>query len=81
MTLPRSFTSLSLLISTDLILVPPSISVPLHSDRNPFDEPGPVPPPNDLLAKAQGFGMKVWELESEYCLSSLSKRLSETVLT
>jgi len=35
-------------------------SVPIHSDRNPFDEPGPVPASNDIVYKAKGFGMKVW---------------------
>ncbi|KAK0531567.1 Cdc7p-Dbf4p kinase complex regulatory subunit [Tilletia horrida] len=35
-------------------------SVPIHSDRNPFDEPGPLPAPNDIVYKAKGFGMKVW---------------------
>ncbi|CAD6899908.1 unnamed protein product [Tilletia laevis] len=34
--------------------------LPIHSDRNPFDEPGPLPSPNDIVYKAKGFGMKVW---------------------
>ncbi|KAE8229477.1 hypothetical protein CF326_g5554 [Tilletia indica] len=34
--------------------------LPIHSDRNPFDEPGPPPSANDIVYKAKGFGMKVW---------------------
>ncbi|KAK0547266.1 Cdc7p-Dbf4p kinase complex regulatory subunit [Tilletia horrida] len=35
-------------------------TVPLHSDRNPFDEPGPVPAANDIAYKAKELGIKVW---------------------
>lgn len=38
-------------------------SVPLHSDRNPFEECGPPLPANDILNKARSFGIKVWTLE------------------
>ncbi|KAN0062266.1 Cdc7p-Dbf4p kinase complex regulatory subunit [Thecaphora frezii] len=34
---------------------------PLYSERNPFDDAGPpTPMSNDILLKAQSFGMKVW---------------------
>lgn len=35
-------------------------SVPLHSDRNPFEECGPPVPSNDILVKAKSFNIKVW---------------------
>lgn len=40
-----------------------NIGVPLHSDRNPFEECGPALPANDILVKARNFGMKVWTLD------------------
>lgn len=52
-------------------------SIPLHSDRNPFDEPGPPLPANDVLRKAQSFGIKVWKDESTYrhlfCVTNLTR--------
>lgn len=38
-------------------------SVPLHSERNPFDEMGPPVSANDILVKAKNFGIKVWTYE------------------
>lgn len=38
-------------------------SVPLHSDRNPFEECGPPVPSNDILVKARDLGIKVWTYE------------------
>lgn len=35
-------------------------SVPLHSDRNPFEECGPPVSSNDILVKAKNFNIKVW---------------------
>ena len=40
----------------------PPAGVPLHSDRNPMDEWTQPLPANDLLYKAQHFGMKIWRL-------------------
>lgn len=38
--------------------------VPLFSERNPFQErPARQYSPNDILVKAQGFGIKVWQFE------------------
>lgn len=34
--------------------------IPLHSDRNPFEECGPPVSANDILVKARSFGIKVW---------------------
>ncbi|EPQ26058.1 uncharacterized protein PFL1_06267 [Pseudozyma flocculosa PF-1] len=40
---------------------PPRNSQPLYSERNPFDDAGPpASGSNDILLKAQSFGMKVW---------------------
>ncbi|PWN33081.1 uncharacterized protein FA14DRAFT_192113 [Meira miltonrushii] len=38
-------------------------NVPLHSERNPFDEMGPPVSANDILVKAKNFGIKVWTFE------------------
>ncbi|PWN47750.1 hypothetical protein IE53DRAFT_320669 [Violaceomyces palustris] len=35
-------------------------SIPLYSERNPFDDSAPPPAANDILLKAQDFGMKIW---------------------
>ncbi|CBQ67784.1 related to Hsk1-interacting molecule 1 [Sporisorium reilianum SRZ2] len=38
--------------------------VPLYSERNPLQERAPRQySPNDILVKAQGFGIKVWQFE------------------
>lgn len=38
--------------------------LPLFSERNPFEErPAPTPSSNDILVKAQNFGIKVWRHE------------------
>lgn len=38
--------------------------LPLFSERNPFEErPAPTPSSNDILVKAQSFGIKVWRHE------------------
>ncbi|PWZ02630.1 hypothetical protein BCV70DRAFT_3501 [Testicularia cyperi] len=38
--------------------------IPLFSERNPFEErPAPSPSNNDILVKAQTFGIKVWSHE------------------
>lgn len=38
--------------------------IPLFSERNPFQERPPRQySPNDILVKAQGFGIKVWQFE------------------
>ena len=50
----------------------PPAGVPLHSDRNPMDEWTQPLPANDLLYKAQHFGMKIWRIEKlEHILSLL----------
>lgn len=38
-------------------------NVPLHSERNPFDEMGPPVSANDILVKAKNFGIKVWTFD------------------
>jgi regulatory subunit for Cdc7p protein kinase len=35
-------------------------AIPLHSDRNPFDEWLPPVPANDILTKARAFDIKIW---------------------
>lgn len=40
-----------------------SANVPLHSERNPFDEMGPPVSANDILVKAKNFGIKVWTFD------------------
>ena len=46
-------------------------AVPIHSDRNPLDEWAQPLPANDLLRKAQHFGMKIWRLEKLQNILSL----------
>lgn len=40
-----------------------NVNVPLHSERNPFDEMGPPVSANDILVKAKNFGIKVWSFD------------------
>jgi len=60
-------------IAPPRIVVPsPRRGEPLHSDRNPMDEAAPALPVNDVLIKAQQFGMKLWRFEKlEHILSLL----------
>lgn len=39
------------------------VPVPLHSDRNPFEESGPPVSSNDILVKARSFGIKIWTFD------------------
>ncbi|WFD32064.1 Cdc7p-Dbf4p kinase complex regulatory subunit [Malassezia sp. CBS 17886] len=44
---------------------------PLHSDRNPLDEWTQTLPTNDVLSRAQQFGMKIWRQEKLQNIVSL----------
>lgn len=47
-----------------------ALSLPLYSERNPFDDSAPqAASAGDIILKAQAFGMKVWRHDSAYSAS------------
>lgn len=49
----------------------PYAGIPVHSDKNPLDDQVAPLPANDLLCKAQHFGMKIWRQDKLQNILSL----------
>lgn len=61
----------SSIASPRIVMPVASAHLPLHSERNPMDEWTQPLPANDLLSKAQHFGMKIWRMEKLQNILSL----------